>query len=133
MAKCTVAMGYYLFRALEQTGLYARTDRCWDIWREMLRNNCTTCVEADTDPRSECHAWGSLALYELPSVILGVRPGAPGYGKILVRPVPGYLTGASGQVVTPRGLIGVSWALRDGDVQTEIQCDPALREDVILY
>ena len=133
VAKCTVAMGYYLFRALEQTGLYARTDRCWDIWREMLRNNCTTCVEADTDPRSECHAWGSLALYELPSVILGVRPGAPGYGKILVRPVPGYLTGASGQVVTPRGLIGVSWALRDGDVQTEIQCDPALREDVILY
>ena len=42
----------------------------WDIWREMLRNNCTTCVEADTDPRSECHAWGSLALYEPPSVIL---------------------------------------------------------------
>ena len=108
-ARCSVAMNFYLFRALEQTGLYAYTDRCWDIWRKMVRSNCTTCVEAEFYARSECHAWGALALYEIPSVILGVRPAAPGYSKIEVKPCPGYLTSASGTVHTPAGDVRVSW------------------------
>lgn len=108
-ARCSVAMNFYLFRALEQTGLYAYTDRCWDIWRKMVQNNCTTCVEAEFYARSECHAWGALALYEIPSVILGVRPAAPGYRKIEVKPCPGYLTSASGTVHTPAGDVRVSW------------------------
>ena len=108
-ARCSVAMNFYLFRALEQTGLYAYTDRCWDIWRKMVRSNCTTCVEAEFYARSECHAWGALALYEVPSVILGVRPAAPGYSKFEVKPCPGYLTSASGTVHTPAGDVRVSW------------------------
>ena len=108
-ARCSVAMNFYLFRALEQTGLYAYTDRCWDIWRKMVQNNCTTCVEAEFYARSECHAWGALALYEIPSVILGVRPAAPGYSKLEVKPCTGYLTSASGTVHTPAGDVRVSW------------------------
>ena len=108
-ARCSVAMNFYLFRALEQTGLYSYTERCWDIWRKMVQNNCTTCVEAEFYARSECHAWGALALYEIPSVILGVRPTAPGYSKFEVKPCPGYLTSASGTVHTPAGDIRVSW------------------------
>ena len=108
-ARCSVAMNFYLFRALEQTGLYSYTERCWDIWRKMVQNNCTTCVEAEFYARSECHAWGALALYEIPSVILGVRPTAPGYSKFEVKPCPGYLTSASGTVHTPAGDVRVSW------------------------
>ena len=100
--QCTVAMSFYLFRALEMTGLYEYTDQYWDIWRKMLKNNCTTCVEAEAYARSECHGWGALALYELPCTILGVRPAAPGFGKVRIAPVPGYLTSASGEVKTPR-------------------------------
>ena len=125
-------MCFYLFRALEKTGLYAYTDQYWDIWRRMVRNGCTTCVEAEGHARSECHAWGALALYELPSVVLGVRPAAPGYGKIAVSPVPGMLTSAGGTVHTPRGDIGVSWIMEDGALNVRICCDKALKKDLIL-
>ena len=109
----TVAMSFYLFRALEKTGLYEYTDQYWNIWRKMLKNNCTTCVEAESYARSECHGWGALALYELPCTILGVRPAAPGFGKVRIAPVPGYLTSASGEVKTPRGVVKVSWEKKE--------------------
>lgn len=114
--QCTVSMALYLFRALEQTGLYCYTDEYWEIWRKMIRNHMTTCAESDTDPRSECHGWGALALYELPSVILGVRPAAPGYGKVRICPVPGYLTWAQGEAATPKGKVYVSWKKEGGKV-----------------
>ena len=124
VARCSVAMCFYLFRALEITGLYSRTDRLWDIWRDMIRNGCSTCVEAEHFSRSECHAWGALALYELPSVILGVRPLAPGYEKILVQPHPGTLTSASGRVPTLWGELQVDWKIQDGQIQLRIDGDP---------
>lgn len=64
---------------------------------------------ADTDARSDCHAWGAVALYELPAVILGVRPASPGFGTIRIAPRMGYLTEAFGSVITPRGEVSVSW------------------------
>ncbi len=108
-AQCTVAMSYYLFRALEKTDLYEYTDHYWNVWRKMIDNHCTTCTEAEAYGRSECHAWGSLILYELPTIVLGVRPAAPGYEKMVVKPVPGYLTWAKGRVCTPKGYVDVEW------------------------
>lgn len=107
--QCSVAMAYYLFRALEKTGQYELTESYWDIWQRMIDKHATTCVEDEVQERSECHAWGALILYELPSVILGVRPSAPGYEKTAVRPVPGYLKSARGQVITPKGMVDVEW------------------------
>ena len=124
ITQCTVAMCFYLFRALEMTCLYEYTDRYWNIWREMVQNGCSTCVESPGSyARSECHAWGSLALYELPTVILGVRPAAPGYEKIQVHPVPGMLTSASGTVHTPRGNLNVSWKKSESGIDLQISGD----------
>ena len=121
IAQCTVAMCFYLFRALEKTGLYEYTDRYWNIWRNMVSNGCSTCVEAADYSRSECHAWGALALYELPSTILGVRPAAPGYEKIEVHPVPGVLTSASGTVHTPWGDLNIAWEKTDDDLNLTVE------------
>ncbi|MBQ6597438.1 MAG: hypothetical protein IJH79_07785, partial [Lentisphaeria bacterium] len=123
-AKCSVAMTFYLFRALEKTGLYAETDQYWDKWRKMVADGCTTSIEGENYARSECHAWGALALYELPSVVLGVRPAAPGYEKISVKPVPGYLTHASGTVHTPVGDVSVSWRSENGKAIPAISAEP---------
>jgi hypothetical protein len=109
LAKCSVAMAFYLFRAVEKAGLYDRTSPLWDPWRKMLKNNLTTCEEDQVTARSDCHAWASLALYELPAVILGVRPASPGYGSIAVNPVPGFLQWAKGSVITPKGIVHVGW------------------------
>jgi len=121
ITSCSVAMGYYLFRALEKTGLYDYTDTLWEKWRIMLANHLTTCQENDGDyVRSDCHAWGALALYELPSVSLGIRPAKPGFAAVRFSPVPGKLTYASGQMITPKGLIQASWKLEHGKIQKKI-------------
>ena len=121
---CSVAMGWYLCRALEKTGLYARTNQMWELWRTMVKNKMTTCVESPGDTaRSDCHAWSALPLYELPATTLGVRPAAPGFEKIAVHPVPGYMTNACGQVITPFGIIEVSWRLKNGEPIVSIKAN----------
>lgn len=107
--QASVAFMFYLFRALEKCGWYEKTDELWELWRQMVRNNMTTCVENDTDARSDCHAWASLLCYELPAVILGVRPTEPGFAAVSLVPSCGRLREASGDVITPRGLVHVSW------------------------
>lgn len=128
---CTVATSWYLFRALEKTGLYEYTNRYWEIWRNMIRNHCTTCVEGEYYPRSECHAWGALALYELPSAVLGVRPGSIGYETILVSPAAGSFTSAEGTAVTPHGTVHVRWTLQDGELHPEIEASDAVKQRII--
>lgn len=107
--QASVSFSFYLFRALEQIGCYEKADQMWDLWRRMVQNNLTTTVENDTDERSDCHAWSACMLYELPAAYLGVRPAAPGYAKIAVRPQMGHLTSASGDVITPKGMVHVEW------------------------
>lgn len=114
-AQCSVAMMYYLFRALEQCELYEQTEKLWDNWKIMLRNHMTTCAEDPLQSRSDCHAWGALALYELPSAILGIRPVAPGYSEAEIRPHTEYLSEASGSVITPAGKVTIVWK-KDKDI-----------------
>lgn len=111
-AQSSVAFMYYLFRAMELCGSYGRTDGLWEQWRQMLRENMTTCVENGTDKRSDCHAWGSLMCYEIPAAILGVRPAAPGFEKARIAPQMGKLAMAKGDVITPKGFVHVEWEKR---------------------
>ena len=131
-APCSVSMMFYLFRALEKTGDYEKTYELWELWRQMLRDHLTTCVENGLDGRSDCHAWGSLILYELPAVILGVRPGAPGYEKIVVSPKTGYLSWAKGDVITPWGNIRVAWEKADdGTVKLQVKAADEILKRII--
>ena len=114
LPQASVAFAFYLFRALEKCGWYEKTNELWNLWRQMVRDKMTTCVENDTDARSDCHAWASLLCYELPAVILGVRPAAPGFASVAIKPQMGALTEASGDVITPRGVVHVEWK-KDAD------------------
>lgn len=128
-APCSVAMSWYLFRALEKAGLYEKVDEEWDVWREMLRNHCTTCVEDPVTSRSECHGWGAVALYELPAAVLGIKPAAPGFSKIFIHPSCGNLDWAKGEVITSRGLIKAEWKK---DVLGNVDCSYELPEGVTV-
>lgn len=128
-APCSVSMMFYLFRALEKTGDYEKTKTLWEPWRQMLRDHLTTCVENGLDGRSDCHAWGALILYELPAVILGVRPGAPGYEKVVVAPNAGFLQWAKGDVATPWGNVHVEWEKgKDGVLKLQVEAEKDVRE-----
>jgi hypothetical protein len=131
-AKCSVAMAFYLFRALEKSDMYDETATLWESWRDMIKDNLTTCQENDTDKRSDCHAWAALALYELPSAILGVRPEKAGYTAVSINPkTAGYLTFAEGKVITPKGAIYVKWKLNGTKTNVHIEapdCIEIIRE-----
>ena len=109
LAQASVSFMFYLFRAMEIAGCYEETDIQWNRWREMVDNHLTTCVENDTDARSDCHAWASLALYELPAVVLGVRPVKPGFAQVHIEPQMGAFSHASGDVITSKGMVHVEW------------------------
>ena len=99
----------------------------------MLKDNLTTCVESEPDGRSDCHAWGSLILHELPGVILGVRPGAPGYESVEIAPVPGYLAWAKGDVATKWGNIHVEWKTApDGKLELDYRVPDEIRDKVTV-
>lgn len=114
--QCSVAMAFYLFRALQKAGLYQWTKECWNLWTRMIDDGSTTCVEDGVGQRSDCHAWGALLLYELPCVVLGVQPGQAGYQTVRIAPEPGYMNSAQGEVWTPRGPIKVRWDIKNKPV-----------------
>ncbi|WVQ85759.1 hypothetical protein IAT38_007926 [Cryptococcus sp. DSM 104549] len=88
-SKCSYVMMFYALRAFAQAGdeVYERVYAgVWDPWRRMLRNNLTTWEEDDVRQRSDCHAWGSVPLYEFCTEVAGVQPVAAGCSAILFRP-----------------------------------------------
>ena len=111
---CSYSMRFYLMRALEMVGMYDRSEVIWDDWKEMLNQHLTTCPEDSVNMRSDCHGWSALALYEFTRCILGVRPLEPGWTKIGIEPQLLSLSDFSGSVITPKGMVQVSWKHESG-------------------
>lgn len=104
---CSFSMGFFLFRALEKTGMYDEAFSLFGGFEKMLDLNCTTWCEEPDNPRSECHAWSSVPLYEFHRCILGVKPCEIGYTAVEISPKLGNLEFAEGTVPTPHGDIWV--------------------------
>jgi hypothetical protein len=114
LKQCSFTMMFFLFRALEKAGLYGETRMLWQKWERLLDLGCTTIPEIPTDPRSECHAWGALPLWDFPRYFLGVREREPGWKSVLIQPVCLWLGDCTGAASTPHGTVKVSWQLSSG-------------------
>lgn len=109
LARLSLPMSYYLFRALERSGQYDSSFILWERWMKQLELGLTTLPEIDSAAtRSDCHAWSALPLSEFSTGILGVKSGRNG---ITVEPHCGSLHQASGAVMMGSGLVSVSWKL----------------------
>ncbi|HHV11677.1 MAG TPA: hypothetical protein GXX75_15500 [Clostridiales bacterium] len=131
-AQCSVAMMFYLYRAIEKCGVYEKTDELWNTWRVMVSKNLTTCEEDPVNSRSDCHAWGALALYELPSAVLGVKPSKPGYEAVLIAPAVGYFQWAEGDVITPKGMIHVKWNVAGGERLLKVAVPDSVKMELVF-
>ncbi len=91
----------------------------------MLDHGATTCWEVFPSSnvveksgrltRSHCHAWSAAPAAFFPARLLGVRPLAPGWTRVLVAPEPCGLAWASGSVPLPEvGRVDVEWRVDDG-------------------
>ncbi|SMR42963.1 unnamed protein product [Zymoseptoria tritici ST99CH_1E4] len=88
-SKCSYVMRFYALRAFSIAGdeLYeSMWQPTWEPWRQMLANNLTTWEEDDVRQRSDCHAWGSVPIYEYCTELAGVQPLGPGCKKVLFKP-----------------------------------------------
>lgn len=119
--KPSMAMSFYVFRALSQAGGTLYDDafhNMWDPWRDQLSKNLTTWCEDDVTQRSDCHAWSCAPLYEFMAEVAGVRPAEPGWGSLVFKPRTKLLGRFDGRVplagkLRP-GTAHVSWRASEG-------------------
>lgn len=112
--KATFAFAYFYFRALEKAGLYEKREELLNKMRNLVALDCSTVPETPTDSRSECHAWGSAALFEFSAMDLGIRKIDAVKKEVLIKPCISGRAGAKGSVDTVFGRIGVEWEKKDG-------------------
>ncbi|MBQ8136839.1 MAG: family 78 glycoside hydrolase catalytic domain, partial [Clostridia bacterium] len=99
---CSFAASYEWFRALEKAGMEGQMRRDLDAWIGLLSRGSTTCPEEPHHPRSECHAWSALPLYEFMRTLAGVRQEN---GRIIIRPRLLDLPDLSGVAITSVGSV----------------------------
>ncbi|WP_051480637.1 alpha-L-rhamnosidase [Cellulomonas sp. KRMCY2] len=84
----------------------------WERWDSMLPDGSINPGEMTSFNH---YAFGSVADW-LHRVVLGIAPGSPGYGDVIIAPrAGGGLSWARGSLRTPRGLVSLSWSRGDGD------------------
>ncbi|KAF5004573.1 hypothetical protein FDECE_8936 [Fusarium decemcellulare] len=130
-SKCSYVMMFYALRAFALAGdeVYESAwGQVWDPWRKMLANNLTTWEEDDVRQRSDCHAWGSVPIYEYCTELAGVHVVAPGSSKILFSPRLGLSQGLEAKVALGSdNTATVSWKVtEDGQKKVELQLEKAI-------
>ncbi len=129
---CTQAYGYLYFRALEAVGLYEKTAVMMDALRSLADLNCTTIPETPVAPRSDCHAWGAVAIYEFAARVLGVRTVCAAEKKVRIQPDITGRDHAKGAVATVGGEIRVDWTIEDGWFRMQVNAPRGLNQEIIL-
>ncbi len=125
--KCGAAYAYFVLRAYEKANIYELSETMMDRYYSLLEQDCTTIPETFEDPRSECHAWGAVILYEYTAMVLGVREAENGI--IEVRPYTVGRNYAKGKVHTKYGETSVSWSVTDGvfSICVDVDTDAEIR------
>ncbi|KAM0427813.1 hypothetical protein ACHAPT_007270 [Fusarium lateritium] len=88
-SKCSYVMQFYALRAFALAGdetYETYWGQVWEPWKRMLANNLSTWEEDDVRQRSDCHAWGSVPVYEFCTEVAGIQPRLPGAKGILFKP-----------------------------------------------
>lgn len=130
--QCSYSMSFYLFRALEQTGLYSKVASYMKTWEDMLALNMTTWCEDPVTQRSDCHGWSSLPIYEYTAMVLGVKPSLPGYKEILIQPFTEGRSRASGTVATAVGDVLVRWQKAGDKLIFESEIPAGAKAKIVL-
>ncbi|KGO36821.1 Bacterial alpha-L-rhamnosidase [Penicillium expansum] len=129
-SKCSYMMRFYAFRALALAGedLYdSFWERMWAPWRGMLANNLSTWEEDDVRQRSDCHAWGSVPIYEYCTELAGVQPVAAGSSKISFRPRLRLTEALEAKVALGKhNLATVSWKVSGNEKIVELRLEKAV-------
>jgi hypothetical protein len=140
----SVSMSFYTLRALSIAGGSVYDDHFhafWEPWLSQLGMGVSTWVEDSVSQRSDCHAWGCVPLYEFMAEVAGVRPAAPGWKIIQVRPrlklYPELDASVPMRMVDGKtsGIVHVSWARKTAtsDVRVHIKVEMKDAQPVTMH
>ena len=103
----TVYFMHYFFETCRELGHMDVFMQRMNFWFQQVELGFKTTYE-NGNPftnRSDCHAWGGHPLFHFHSSLLGVRPAAPAFTKVEIRPQLAGLERASGRMLHPQGEI----------------------------
>ncbi len=123
---------YFMIRALEDCGQYAKFPQLLGRWQEMIDGGFSTWAEDITYWRSLCHAWSAFPTIEFLRGVLGIKPGKPGFEEILIQPQPLDLKFAEGSVPTPHGKVSTAFKIENGVFSIEVKAPPGIPLKIIL-
>jgi len=117
----TLYFQFYVFEAYREAGrgdlILANLDR----WEEMLEAGLTTFPEHGVESRSDAHAWAGHPLFHLLASTAGVRPAAPGFTSVEIKPALGDLAETQAEICHPAGMIRVHYQrAEDGALVAQI-------------
>src|SRR5690606_14366464 len=98
---------FYLNRAILASDLGDHYYKELKHWKEMLELGLTTFAETPEPARSDCHAWSASPSYDFLSIIAGIRPTAPGFGSVVIKPNFGELKEVKASMPHPKGVIQI--------------------------
>ena len=121
----------WLVRALGESGegealLDLFTNEKQPGWARSLARGATATWEswdADVTGDSLSHAWGAAGLDGYVRYVLGIRPLAPQYERVLIKPLDfgEKPTWARGRIATDRGTISVAWKREAGAYELRVK------------
>ncbi len=113
-AQAGYAYAYLWFRALEKAECYEElSGEMMERFYGLIDMHCSTIPETPYSyTRSECHAWGAVALYEFTTMALGVKLVDNSPRILKISPRPQGTDHASGVVYTKWGRVDVKWEIK---------------------
>ncbi|KAL2693503.1 hypothetical protein Neosp_000063 [[Neocosmospora] mangrovei] len=85
----SISFSFYKTRALAAAGdeVYNKFfHEFWATWKDQLKSNVSTWAEDSISVRSDCHAWGSVPIYEFLAELAGIKPASPGWATVSFKP-----------------------------------------------
>jgi len=108
LVQATLYFKFYLFRALQKTGMGDEYLGQLAPWKRMLDMGLTTFAETEHNPRSDCHAWSATPCFDLLHLVAGIYPAEPGFKKVIIAPNFGHLKQINAEMPHPAGQIRVA-------------------------
>jgi hypothetical protein len=105
MAEATIYFSHYVLDALAREGRADALVSRLDYWKRLPGRGFVTTPEKPEPTRSDCHAWGAHPLHHMFASLLGIRPAAPGFAQVVVRPQLGGLEWVRGRMPHPAGWV----------------------------
>lgn len=107
--RVTISYTHYLFEAYRQLRMAQPLHDRMRLWLELPARGFKTTPEQPEPTRSDCHGWSSHIIHHYLATVAGIRPGAFGFDRVHIEPMPGSLKMVAARLAHPRGVIDLSF------------------------